>query len=82
MSTDETAKRHSVDEATDTPSRDSARTVLERDIRHAHDVCRRAGLEAVQLEALANSLPVQLNATADEALYNLLMAARRSRVGF
>ena len=76
MTTDETAKRHSVDEE-DTASRETAKTVLMGEIRLAEMDCKIAGLRQINLKALYDSLPATLNPEADEALLGLLLDARR-----
>jgi hypothetical protein len=70
------------DQAGDRPGRETARAVLERDIKHAQRVCQEAGLEAIQMQALARCLPAdmaQLSPDADQALYDLLMLAHRRK---
>lgn len=69
----------------DRPGRETARAILERDIKHAQEVCQRAGLEAIQMQALARCLPADmalLSPDADQALYDLLMASRRTGPGY
>ncbi len=79
MSRDEAAKESAVDQAGYTPSRDSAKTVLMREVRLAEQTCQRAGMEAIQLKALYDSLPGKLSPEADQALYDLVMVAKRRK---
>lgn len=79
MSRDEAAKEPAVDQVADAPGRETARTVLAYEIQLAEQTCQRAGMEALQLRALANCLPAKLNPDADQALYDLLMVARRRK---
>ena len=59
--------------------REVAKTVLNREIREARRQCRSAGLREISLQALYDCLPKELSQEADEALWELLMAARRKQ---
>jgi hypothetical protein len=79
MRGDKAAKEPAVDQAQDTPCRETARTILAYEIQLAEQTCQRTGMEALQLRALANCLPAKLNPDADQALYDLLMIAKRRK---
>ena len=61
----------------DTACREKAKHVLYREIVQAETECKLAGFKKIKLQALYDSLPEVLGQEADEALWELLMAARR-----
>jgi hypothetical protein len=60
--------------------REKAKTVLRHEITVAETQCRRAGMRQIKLQALYDSLPENLSQEADEALWELLLDARRKLV--
>ena len=61
--------------------REKAKTVLRHEISVAETKCRRAGRRMSKLQALYDSLPENLSQEADEALWELLLDARRKLAG-
>ncbi len=59
--------------------REKAKHVLYREIAEAETQCKLAGFRKIKLQALYDSLPEVLPQEADEALWGLLMAARRKQ---